>query len=83
MKTARGTPRVGERALEIARDVVDAVQRIATALEKIADASYPQTRGGHAKAKRAADLPISDTDRAAARRAARSLGLVVREPNER
>lgn len=73
-------PRVAERTLEMARDVVDAVQRIATALERIADASNARPRRRQMEDQRAPDLPVTETDRAAARKAARRLGLVVRGP---
>ncbi len=78
--SSANAPRVAERTLEMARDVVDAVQRIATALERIADASGSPPNSRSPRPRRATDLPVTEMDRAAARRAARRLGLVVRGP---
>lgn len=77
-----GEPRL-ERAFTMARELVDALQRIAGALETIADVAEAMPQKKKRRPEPVDDLPLSDTDRAAARRAARSLGLVVREPSKR
>jgi hypothetical protein len=68
--------RVGARADGVgsganAAGRIDPVERIAVALERIADALTPRKR------QPKAPVVISDTDRAAARKVARELGLVV------
>lgn len=72
-----------ERAFTMAQELVDALQRIAVALETIADVAEAMPRKKRRRPKPVDDLPLSETDRAAARRAARSLGLVVRDPSGR
>ncbi len=54
----------------------DPLERIADALERIADALAPAANRQRAVEPEA--IPVSDTDRAAARRIARRLGLHVR-----
>lgn len=67
-----------ERASEDDRgvDTAHELARIASALERIADALVPRHR--RAPKRQTPDAPVSDIDRAAARRFARQLGLHVR-----
>jgi hypothetical protein len=61
--------------------LIDLAERAVVALERIADAhqSCPKVRGPK-KTPPPDDEPITEMDRAAARRAARRLGLIVRDP---
>ena len=71
--------RLADDALGLLSRLVAAHERAALALERIAAAAEPPRRRRPPKAPEGDQEPVSDTDRAAARAAARRMGLHVRE----